>query len=207
MTKTFFSLTLIAALSGCTMFSTPGYECSLDENPNAKCASMEQAYAAMKHSDPKVKSTSVFEAHASTATNEDNKPFFEGKESEMPEPGQQGMPVFAQPQVHRVWVAPYVDADGNLRTGEYTYFNTPGKWNYGTTKAPGAASGIFGPGKPGDLGFKPVEKPKAQQTPPKPASPASANGNVSGHVEKSHGATTPTTQPNSITQPYQKLTD
>jgi hypothetical protein len=97
-------------------------------------------------------------------------------------------------------VAPYVDADGNLRTGEYTYFNTPGKWNYGTTKAPGAASGIFGPGKPNTLGFTPTDKkPVTQSAPAKPSAPSAtpSNGTTSAPA-KSAG---------NITQPYQKLTD
>lgn len=196
MTKTLLSLSILATLTACA--SAPMYECGLEDSPQAKCASMEQAYAAAKRSDPKAKATSVFDARAGKDVREDNKPFFKGADSEMPEPGQQGMPVFAQPKVHRVWVAPYVDADGNLRTGEYTYFNTPGKWNYGTTKTPGAAAGVFGPSKPGNLGFTPVEKKAAPAAPSKPANSPSAPGTPT---------TKPTTDSNGITQPYQKLTD
>jgi hypothetical protein len=90
------------------------------------------------------------------------------------EPGEVGRPVFNQPTVHRVWIAPYIDADGNLRSGEYTYFNTPGEWNYGTTTTQGSASAstMFAPIKPKDnsLGFTPSVKPTTTSgpTPPKP---------------------------------------
>lgn len=204
MTKPLISLAILLALTGCGSMSAPGYECALEDSPQGKCASMADAYAATKRADPKAKSVSVFDAKARTDVREENKPFFLGRESEMPEPGQQGMPVFNQPKVHRVWVAPYVDADGNLRTGEYTYFNTPGKWNYGTTRTPGAAAGVFGPAKPNqNLGFTPNDKKPV--TPPaagtKPAAPpnAPATAPAPGNVKPAAG--------NNITQPYQKLTD
>jgi type IV conjugative transfer system lipoprotein TraV len=202
-TKTLLSLVALAALSGCAVLTSPAHECGLDETPHAKCASMEQAYAAAKRADPKAKTTSVFDRSASKDAKDEAKPFFQGKESEMPEPGQQGMPVFAQPKVHRVWVAPYVDADGNLRTGEYTYFNTAGRWNYGSTNAPGAAAGSFGPAKPGNLGFTPVDKraaeKAAQQQPSKPPVPAAANAHK--------GTATAKQASDAITQPYQRLND
>jgi hypothetical protein len=107
------------------------------------------------------------------------------------------MPVFKQPEVHRVWVAPYVDSDGNLRTGEYTYFSTPGKWNYGTTKRPGEGSAIFGPAKPNaNLGFVPV----TQQQEKRPAAPPS---NKAPAAEKSQQAAPDSV--NNITQPAQRI--
>lgn len=198
MTKILISLGVLAALSGCASFSSPPYDCELSDAPGAKCASMEQAYAAVKRADPAVRSQSVFDAKAARA--ETDRPFFQGREAEMPQVGQQGMPVFSQPKVHRVWVAPYVDADGNLRTGEYTYFNTTGKWNYGTTRAAGGASGIFGPAKPDNLGFTPVAADKkgavpAQPTPAKPAAPGNSTAQPAKPVDAN------------ITQPYQKLGD
>jgi type IV conjugative transfer system lipoprotein TraV len=201
MTKLLISLGALAVLSGCASFTSPPYDCELSDAPHAKCASMEQAYAAVKRADPSVRAQSVFERQVAKA--ESDRPFFQGREAEMPQVGQQGTPVYSQPKVHRVWVAPYVDADGNLRTGEYTYFNTAGKWNYGTTRTPGAASGVFGPAKPDNLGFTPaVAADKAQAgasakpaAPPAPASPASP-------------AVTPAKPAdNGITQPYQKLGD
>ena len=35
--------------------------------------------------------------------------------------------VFNPPQVRRVWAPPYIDSDGDLRTGEYIYDLTPAK--------------------------------------------------------------------------------
>ncbi|KWU17818.1 hypothetical protein AS149_13945 [Burkholderia cenocepacia] len=124
------------------------------------------------------------------------------------------MPVFKQPKVMRVWVAPYVDADGNLRSGEYAYFATPGEWNYGSLNKPGAASGMFQPTRPGQLGFNPTDKRAGQasqgsanpakppEAPPaqefKPTIPAAANGST--------GTAAPATQ-GGITQPYQRLSN
>lgn len=203
MTKTLLALTVLTALTGCAGFGAPVYECGLDETPGAKCASMEQAYARVKRVDPKVKSTSIFEDKTSKETHEDAKPFFQGKESEFPEPGQQGMPVFTQPKVHRVWVAPYVDGDGNLRTGEYTYFSTAGSWGYGTTRKSGAAAGIFGPAKPGNLGFNPVDIKKAPAA--APAKPPSTTSSVPPMLNSQ--AKVPTKSAADITAPYQTLKD
>jgi len=195
MTKLLISLGVLAALTGCSTFSATPYDCELAESPTGKCASMEQAYAAVKRADPKARTQSVFDSRSSKA--EADRPFFQGREAEMPQVGQQGAPVYAQPKVHRVWVAPYVDADGNLRTGEYTYFNTAGKWNYGTTRNAGAASGVFGPAKPGNLGFTPAAKnapvtSATQAAPAKPPAPAASPAKPAD---------------TSITQPYQKLGD
>ena len=115
------------------------------------------------------------------------------------EPGEVGRPVFREPTVHRVWIAPYIDADGNLRSGEYTYFSTPGEWNYGSTTAAGSASAstMFAPVKPdqNNLGFKPVVKPAApSQSPPRPGDASNA------------GSLAPAPASN-ITLPAQKLTE
>ncbi|MCC5609599.1 TraV family lipoprotein [Nostoc sp. CHAB 5834] len=143
----------------------------------------------------------MFEVRASAPAAQE-KPFFNGESSNYPEPSQQGRPVFQQPKVMRVWVAPYVDADGNLRSGEYTYFNTPGKWNYGDMKKPGAASGAFEPGRPSNLGFNPVVKaPPEAKAPPKPAEqPAPAPAATSSANTKPSDASAL-----AITQPYQRL--
>lgn len=82
-------------------------------------------------------------------------------------PGERGQPVYSQPRVHRSWAAPWVDANGRLHSGEYVYFTTPGRWEYGTLRAPGAAgAAMMGPVKPGSLGFTPdfTKTPKGAQT-------------------------------------------
>lgn len=112
--------------------------------------------------------------------------------------GQEGMPVFKQPTVFRAFVEPYVDADGNLRGGEYVFFSTPGEWNYGTLRRPGqAAAGMFAPLKPDQLGFKPAPQQTAQQPPKPDAAPAATAPAAPG----------PNTPQNvgPITQPYQRL--
>src|SRR5690606_17618151 len=97
-------------------------------------------------------------------------PYFGSHSSHYPDAAQQGMPVFQQPKVMRVWLAPYVDADGNLRSGEYTYFATPGAWNYGSLQTPGQASGVYEPSRPDQLGFNPneVSSKRSARTPAAP---------------------------------------
>lgn len=204
-------------LAGCsTKPSIPDYPCPLHESGAAKCASVEQAYKASRSFTPEQnpRAQTVYEG-ASNADSPATRPFFKGEASAYPEPGQNGMPVFEQPKVMRVWVAPYVDADGNLRSGEYTYFNTPGQWNYGSLKKPGAASGIFEPANPANLGFTPDTSPKAQQkSPAKPAAPqatpqtprSAAEASVTPSKGGAASAQTPDVVDGTITQPYQRIT-
>jgi type IV conjugative transfer system lipoprotein TraV len=183
----------VLALSGCASVQ---YDCPLKPLPDAKCASMHDAYGAANRSSGPVDPNrqSVFERSGKQAAAEPgNQPYFKGEDSGFPAAGERGMPVFKQPEVHRVWVAPYVDSDGNLRTGEYTYFSTPGKWNYGTTRRAGEGSAIFGPQKPGNLGFVPVTSPTKTDKPAAPPNNATARS-----------ATTPESVDN-ITQPVQRI--
>jgi len=193
------SLAAIATLSGCASVQ---YECGLKPQPDAKCASMQDAYGASNRggSVADAKRQSVFEGSgkSAAATPAQDRPFFRGEDSGFPEAGERGMPVFKQPEVHRVWVAPYVDSDGNLRTGEYTYFSTPGKWNYGTTKRAGEGAAIFGPQKPENLGFVPVTA-AAPQKNERPAAPPTASST------SARSAVTPDSVDN-ITQPAQRIT-
>ncbi len=197
-------------LSACSSAPrTPDYACPLDDAAGAKCASVDQAYRASRslNKEDVTRVQSVFDRRVQQ-TAPDAQPFFNGQPSNYPEPGQNGMPVFQQPKVMRVWVAPYVDADGNLRSGEYTYFNTPGQWSYGDLKKPGAAAGVFEPAKPGNLGFTPVLQNKATSaTPPKPAEPAGASQGTtpvpsSAPTSKAQLPNDPTA---TITQPYTRL--
>ena len=200
--STLLTLTAVAALSACSSAPrTPDYACPLNDVAGAKCASVEQAYAASKRmaKGDNTRVQSVFDSRVQQSS-ADAKPFFTGQASSYPEPGVQGMPVYEQPKVMRPWVAPYVDADGNLRSGEYTYFATPGRWNYGELRKPGAASGIFEPAKSSNLGFNPVE---AVKPPPKPASSGNASALPAIAAPSNSGSATPAA--GSITQPYQRL--
>jgi conjugal transfer pilus assembly protein TraV len=198
------SLAIVAALSGCASVQ---YECPLKTQPEAKCASMQDAYrTANKTGNTTGGMTgtdrqSVFDRSSKevVADAAQNKPFFKGEDSGFPEAGERGMPVFKQPEVHRVWVAPYVDSDGNLRTGEYTYFSTPGKWNYGTTRRAGEGSAIFGPQKPGNLGFVPVTPETKKDRPAAPPGPNSSNSNAGKSTAAPDSVGT-------ITQPAQRIT-
>lgn len=203
--KSLIYIPLLAAtafITGCsTSTRVPEYECALDTISEGKCASMERAYNASKGAvglgDNKVQS--VFDPRAKQESGE-KQPFFKGQPSNYPEPSQNGLPVFQQPKVMRVWVAPYVDADGNLRSGEYSYFSTPGSWNYGGMRKPGAAAGIFGPSRPDSLGFKPIAEAsdaKASTSRNAPALPASS-------AKAPEGAAGSTSN---ITQPYQRAND
>ena len=58
----------------------------------------------------------VFDKPATaTAPSTSEKPYVGAQASDYPAAGANGMPVFEQPRVYRPWLAPYVDADGNLR--------------------------------------------------------------------------------------------
>lgn len=194
------ALASLAVASGCSSLSVPPHACALSES-RARCASVEETYAVTQGSAAQASATvhrqSVFgAAPAGTDTASAGaapQPFFAEAVS-APAPGQVGAPVFQQPRVMRVWVAPYVDADGNLRSGEYTYFSTPGQWNYGSTRRTGQAAGAFGPLRPDALGFTPVVPAKTPGgAPPKPEAAAPA-GSAPEQVQ-------------SITQPYQRLTN
>jgi type IV conjugative transfer system lipoprotein TraV len=198
---TLLTLAAAAALTACSSTPrTPDYACPLDEVAGAKCASVEQAYDASRtmSKGDNTRVQSVFDRRVQQPA-ADSKPFFAGKDSGYPEPGQTGMPVYNQPKVMRPWVAPYVDADGNLRSGEYTYFTTPGSWNYGELRKPGASSDIFAPAKSTNLGFTPGETVKA---PPAPK----VNSNVSAlPAIATPNYNAPSAAGGSITQPYQRL--
>lgn len=193
-------------LAGCaSTFQTPPHECPLEAN-RARCASMEQAYEAAIKAPSKSKAQSVFEQAPGTAAAPKVSAPVVGT-SHYPTPDQNGMPVFEQPKVMRVWIAPYVDADGNLRSGEYVYFSTPGKWNYGGMRKPGPASGIFEPSRPDALGFKANEI--TSQT-ARPAAPPTRSSNTApstpGQQNSAPASVAPANDPAAaITQPYQRL--
>lgn len=214
--KKTLSLTIVAAtlvLAGCGTTSRPGtYECELHENLG-KCASVESAYSASQKVTGKNlgDAQSVFEVRqqGSAQQAQTNGVPVVGQPSGYPEVGEQGMPVFKQPKVLRVWVAPYVDADGNLRSGEYTYFATPGQWNYGDLKKPGAAanSGMFGPARPDALGIvkeAPKAAPKAAPKPSEVATPAANTAPAAQSAAPTAQQQAPAAT-NNITQPYQRL--
>lgn len=204
------STVAIASLTACSSAPrVPDYECPLNDTAGAKCASVEQAYDAstrMKKDGDLSRVQSVFDRRVQQR--EEQKPFFQGQVSDYPEPGATGKPVYQQPRVLRPWIAPYVDADGNLRSGEYTYFATPGRWNYGELRKPGAASGIFAPARPDSLGFNPVAPASTSKAPPRPAEPsrpAAAGQPASAGATPAPAAARPATDSTGITQPYQRL--
>jgi conjugal transfer pilus assembly protein TraV len=181
----------------------PNYECPLQGADRARCASVQDSLEASRAMDRTVSARmqSVFDARATSRQDGPaafDAPGLRGQAATPPVPTT-GAPVFQQPRVMRVWVAPYVDADGNLRSGEFVYFATPGSWNYGTLRRPGSASGIFGPTRPTDLGFTPVTPPArggaaAPARPPEPGAAAPTPGG--GAAQQAPGG---------ITQPYQRL--
>lgn len=195
-----FCATLLSACA--TGPRTPTYECPLYSADRAKCASVAESLEASRRMTASTGTSvqSVFDPRAAAPrTSPDNVPVV-GRPSGLASPTT-GSPVFQQPQVMRVWIAPYVDADGNLRSGEYAYFSTPGRWNYGTLRRPGAASGIFGPARPTDLGFTPVlAAPRTATSPQRPPEPSAS---PAGGPSQPRSAAPATHQ--GITQPYQRL--
>ena len=203
MLKTFSAALIALLISGCSVISPVRYACELQEAPGAACSSMSDAYKQSRQPSTDSHRQSVFQTSKTSETmdtRQDATVKFKGANAGFAEPGEVGMPVFQQPKVMRVWVAPYVDADGTLRSGEYAYFSTPGQWNYGTTRQAGQASGAFGPSKPDALGFKADITKKTATTPPKPQDPAKTSAAVSNTVS--------TDSPiQGITQPYKRLSE
>lgn len=203
-----------AALTGCGLTPTTNEnDCALN-GPNVnKCHSMEGVHEAAVRANPQSHRTSPSVLSPGAQEQQSSNPYFNGQLNPMPAPSQNGMPVFQQPKVLRVWVAPYVDADGNLRSGEYAYVATPGQWNYGGLKKPGAAAGIFGPSRPDKLGFTPnlsgATPDKRGESGTKPASstaPAQSSNTVpSAPPEVQQQARQAANPVTGITQPYQRL--
>lgn len=203
----------LASLAGCSTTSRPGtYECELHEDAMSSCASVEKAYQASRriNGSEALNSQTVFEAQSKQrAMDSGSTPIVGGRSSGYPDVGEAGAPVYKQPKVLRVWMAPYVDADGNLRSGEYTYFATPGQWNYGNLKKPGAAANaMYGPARTDNLGFQQSNDSPAYPSTPRPAESPKANTNaLPGTVTSQQSGTASSTAPvaPAITQPYQRL--
>ena len=187
MTRALLSVTLLLVLAACTMH--PPYACPLPSG--VSCHSMQEIYDAARKA-PRSATTGQVTAQNAAAARPRGIVNHPGS---FAEPGDVGQPVFRAPHVYRPWLAPYVDADGNLRSGEFVYFATPGEWSYGTMREPGAASAatLFGPQHPDRLGFTPTDsKSQTRAAPSKPndALPAPA----------------PVTTREGITQPSETLT-
>lgn len=153
MHRSLLILLSLIALTACA--SRSPYGCPLDASQK-HCRSLEEVYAEARTAPRK----SAKPGRGVMARDQTNAaPHLAYFARTNPDTVPQGQPVFNQPRVFRPWLAPYVDADGNLRSGEYVYFATPGEWNYGTTREPGAASSatLFAPQRPDQLGFVPVD--------------------------------------------------
>jgi hypothetical protein len=189
-----------AMIQGCAMGVKP--ECPMDATGTGGCSSMQAAYSAAQRP-VRADDTSLFDDKPApqSASTGPAVPAI-GALSKFPEPDK-AMPVFQQPKVYRPWLAPYVDADGVLHAGEYAYFSTPGRWNYGELHKPGEGSVVMGPAKPWDIGFVPREadNPNTPKTSaPPPPTPSSTQGGATSNSTQGGAASS-----NSIVQPYQRL--
>lgn len=222
-------LAVSGVISACSSASTrPGsYACPLNtSDPSAPCASIQDAYSASNKvaPNPGYKVQSVFDHNAkqrsdssATALGTNPKGYFANGAQPVPTVGsQEGNPIFRQPKAMKAWTAPYVDADGKLHSGEYTYFNTPPQWNYGTLKQKGSAGSVYGPADPSNLGFDPSMAPNATQqsarqrgNAPTPASNAAAKSVATPALPTADAirGTGSSASDSQITQPYQRLAD
>lgn len=172
----------LLGLGGCA--DTP-HQCPLEKGPG--CESTTQVYNDARRADPEAGGQWVPHGSDVPAAGPDW-----GGASAYAEPGQVGEPIFREPRVYRVWVAPFTDADGLLHSGQYVYFSTPGQWRYGELHAPGAATpGLYGPLPP--------------------ASPSEDKGKVTTLTVPSGKPPAPSTAQkdttvNGITQPKETLT-
>jgi len=152
------ALASLLVLAGCT--SVP-YQCPLNETkPGAGCAPMQDIYEAAKadkgqqHIGPV---ENIYDTPAAQrALRERERGLRGGGDAPLPlgntatlQAPVTGMPVWQQPSVHRAWVRPYTDANGNLFGGGYIYYTTPGSWSAGTLGSAKPGSAIFGPAPAG----------------------------------------------------------
>lgn len=230
-------LGLSALFTGCAIIS-PQHACPLNEEGGV-CANMKQAYAATKGPGAMRNTESLLTREAPSKSwfglrpgadpqpavmsgalgHGANQEVFQG----FAQPRESGSPVYTPPRVHRAWTAPWTDADGRLHGGEYTYFTTPGGWNYGTLRAPGQAGSamagargenhMLGPVRPTQLGFTPKVvdkrgKPLNAQEEPAAQAPAAApaQAGTSSRAAPAAGATAPKAV-GDVTQPYKRLGD
>ena len=175
----------LAGLAGC---ATVGPECPLQKGPG--CQSVTQVYQDAREADPNLSGQWLPKASAQPAQSA-------GPDWSAPsgyaEPGQVGEPIFREPRVYRVWIAPFVDANGNMHSGQYVYFSTPGEWSYGALHDTGAASpGLYGPLPPGES-FGGKSQTATALNVPGGAPPKPSSGNKDKTV-------------NGITQPKESLT-
>ncbi|EQD77965.1 membrane lipoprotein lipid attachment site [mine drainage metagenome] len=179
------SILVIAGLAGC---ATVGPACPLQKGPG--CQSVTQVYQDAIEADPNLSGQWLPKVSAQSEP-------AAGPDWSAPagyaEPGQVGEPIFREPRVYRVWIAPFVDANGNMHSGQYVYFSTPGEWSYGSLQDTGVASpGLYGPRPPGDSFGGKRRKATALNVPRgQPPKPSSGNKN---------------TTVNGITQPKESLT-
>lgn len=235
---TIFVLSGVVLLSGCAYKSKriPDYSCPLTGVGAGNCASMQDAYQASKKVAPgktaKVQSVFDTRAQSSTGTGGTGRP----GDTAMPVVGAQlsnlaspsnGTPVYIQPKAMRVWLAPYKDSGGNLRSGEYAFFATEGRWAYGSLNESGAGGHVsFQPSRPKAPDapvIRAAEKAVTQRTtavnaeqavPPAPAEVNAAAQGVfnsasqSPQVNKGGSGAAVTLQPSAsagITQPYDRI--
>lgn len=209
---------LSSVLGGCAI--SPAYRCPIDGSKpedGARCSSVSQAYKAGVRNPGA--DYSVFDERGASVQAPAPAGFALGRANPLAT-AEQGAPVFQQPRVLRPYLAPYVDAQGNLRSGEYGYFSTPGSWNYGTSRKAGQASDLFAPARPDNLGFTPSNAPAAAarpSAPPVSGAPVTGGATNAPLTQSPSGAapagggTPAATAPaaparvDGITQPYQRL--
>lgn len=167
MKPTAYRLSLIAGLlflAGCT--SVP-YHCPLSEHRvGSDCAPMQDIYDAakadkgLKHARPV---ENVYDTPPAQRALRDRNAGLQGMEQGAPALGSTatlqapvtGMPVWQQPSVHRAWVRPHTDANGNLFGGGYVYYTTPGGWGAGSLGSEKPGGALFGPAPVGNASNSP----------------------------------------------------
>lgn len=174
------STAILAAVAAATLSACSGigYRCPLDPNdkpdtPTA-CAGMRESLEGSKKGTGGKISVLVDDKGRLVSRDQlDNKPAtpLVSQLPGAPEPyrNNSGEPVFEQSRVFQAWTPAFVDAEGNLHDGHHTWFATPGRWSYGSTRDAGpAGDALMRPSQPSD---RPAGKimpmdPRGQQAAP-----------------------------------------
>jgi hypothetical protein len=145
MTK-YIQLLMLAAVSIVLHGCGPTYGCAL-KNEDGYCASMERTFKESRTDGGDSESVFTNPEEDDGSDDDEKMDNFAFNQSELGhgKPPTWGSPVYDPGKPWRIFIMPWTDDHGILHGGEYIYIATKPKWNYGTLRDAGSASGLLGP--------------------------------------------------------------
>lgn len=153
-------------ISGC---ATPPHSCPIDLSGNRNCSPMSKVYKAALEN--KKTEETLIDSKNVVSTVNDQKVRAVKKNQLANNFINEEKPVFQQPRIYRLWVAPWQDEYDFMHSGEYIYFKEDGYWNYGNKKPgkskQGVIKNIFEPIDTSKPSFKVIKKTTDKTSNPK----------------------------------------